>query len=316
MNGRILEVLEYNKIIAQLMEHTASSLGKEKTSALKPSIHLEEVVKLQNETDEAAQVLRLKGHVPLGGIFDIKPSIKRTMIGGILSAMECLDVASTIYGGRQLKRFIEDMEEPEMPILRELIDGLVPLTELERRIKSCVDEHGTVMDGASERLRTIRSRIRTSESRVRDKLDGYTKSKTKMLSDAIVTIRNERYVLPVKQEYRGSIGGIVHDQSASGATLFIEPQSVVDVNNQLQQARVEEKQEVERILAELSQAVAEEQSSLYKNVDILGHIDFMFFPGETWSFDESVHACYEQRGTCEYKAGTSPSYSSARSSTK
>ncbi|GGF06495.1 endonuclease MutS2 [Halobacillus andaensis] len=276
MNERILDVLEYNKIISQLTNHTASSLGKEQAVSLKPSVHLEEVVKLQNETDEAAQVLRLKGHIPLGGIFDIKPSIKRTMIGGILSALECLDIASTIYGGRQLKRFIEDMEEPEMPILRDLVEGLLPLSELERKIKSCIDDHGSVMDGASDKLRTIRSKIRTSESRVRDKLDSYTKSKSKMLSDAIVTIRNDRYVLPVKQEYRGSIGGIVHDQSASGATLFIEPQAVVEVNNQLQQARVEEKQEVERILSQLSQAIAEEQSALYNNVDRLGHVDFMF----------------------------------------
>ncbi|MCP3025494.1 endonuclease MutS2 [Halobacillus sp. A5] len=306
MNARILEVLEYNKIIAQLMEHTASSLGKEKAAALKPSVQLEEVVKLQHETDEAAHVLRLKGHIPLGGIFDIKPSIKRTMIGGILSSLECLDIASTIYGGRQLKRFIEDMEEPEMPILRELVNGLLPLSELERYIKSCIDDHGTVMDGASDKLRTIRSRIRTSESRVRDKLDSYTKSKSKMLSDAIVTIRNDRYVLPVKQEYRGSIGGIVHDQSASGATLFIEPQAVVDVNNQLQQARVEEKQEVERILSELSQAIAEEQSALYTNVDVLGHVDFMFARAKLGAAMKASMPMMNDRGRVKIKQARHP----------
>ncbi len=276
MNGRILQVLEYKKIIEQLIELAASSLGKEQALALKPSSELEEVEMLQKETDEAAQVLRLKGHVPLGGIFDIKPSIKRTIIGGILSAGECLDVASTIYGGKQLKRFIEDMEEPEMPILREMVTEIVPLTDLEHHIRSCIDDHGGVMDGASEKLRSVRSKIRTYESRVRDKMDTFTKSKSKMLSDAIVTIRNERYVLPVKQEYRGSIGGIVHDQSSSGATLFIEPQAVVDLNNQLQEARVQEKQEVEKILKELSEAIAADQSFLYSNVEILGKVDFMF----------------------------------------
>ncbi|KHE71738.1 endonuclease MutS2 [Halobacillus sp. BBL2006] len=275
MNQRILHVLEYKKIIDQLSEQTASSLGKEKAAALKPSSDLEEVRFLQKETDEAAQVLRLKGHVPLGGIFDIKPSLKRTTIGGVLSALECLDIASTIYGGRQLRRFIEDMEEPEMPILRELVGGLEPLKELERQIRGCIDDHGTVMDGASDKLRTIRSKIRTYESRVRERMDAFTKSKSKMLSDAIVTIRNDRYVLPVKQEYRGSIGGIVHDQSSSGATLFIEPQSVVDLNNQLQEARVQEKHEVEKILKELSEAIAEDHHMLYDNVSILGHVDFM-----------------------------------------
>lgn len=276
MNQRILHVLEFKKIIEQLNEQAASSLGKEKASTLHPSSDLEEIKQWQRETDEAGQVLRLKGHVPLGGIFDIKPSLKRTTIGGMLSALECLDVASTIYGGRQLKRFIEDMEEPEMPILREMVSTIVPMKELEGEIRNCIDEHGGVMDGASDKLRSIRSKIRTNESRVREKMESFTRSKTKMLSDAIVTIRNERYVLPVKQEYRGSIGGIVHDQSASGATLFIEPQTVVDLNNQLQEARVQEKNEIEKILKELSESIAENYEVLYENVNVLGHIDFMF----------------------------------------
>ncbi|ELK47246.1 endonuclease MutS2 [Halobacillus sp. ACCC02827] len=276
MNERILRTLEFKKIIDQLSGKAASSLGKEKTAALKPSSDLGEVLVKQQETDEAAQVLRLKGHIPLGGIFDIKPSLKRTTIGGILSATECLDIASTIYGGRQLKRFVEEMEEPEMPILREMVLGIDPMKELEDEIRHCIDENGKVMDGASDKLRTIRSKIRTNESRVRERMESFTRSKSKMLSDSIITIRNERYVLPVKQEYRGSIGGIVHDQSSSGATLFIEPQTVVDLNNQLQEARVQEKNEVERILKELSQTIAEYNSPLYENVTILGDIDFMF----------------------------------------
>lgn len=276
MNNRIFHVLEYNKIIDLLSGQAASSLGKEKAVSLKPSTDLDEVKKWQEETDEAANIVRLKGNVPLGGIFDIKPSIKRTTIGGVLNPHECLDIASTIYGGRQLKFFIEEMEEPELPILRGLTEEIVPLNELERQIKSCIDDHGRVMDGASDKLRTIRSRIRTNEGRVRDKLESYTKSKSKMLSEAIVTIRNERYVLPVKQEYRGSIGGIVHDQSSSGATLFIEPQAVVDLNNQLQEAKVQEKNEIDRILRDLSERIAADQLFLSQNVELLAQIDFMF----------------------------------------
>ncbi|MDC3415713.1 endonuclease MutS2 [Aquibacillus salsiterrae] len=287
MNPRIFQVLEYNKIIDMLKNLAASSLGKGKIEALKPSIKLDEVIRWQQETDEAAAVLRLKGSVPLGGIFDIKQSIKRTTIGGVLNALECLDIASTIYGGKQIKYFIEDMEESDLPILRDLIEQIVPLNELERQIKSCIDDHGHVMDGASDKLRTIRSKIRTSEGRVRDKLDSLTKTKTKMLSDAIVTIRNNRYVLPVKQEYRGAIGGIVHDQSSSGATLFIEPQAVVDLNNQLQEARVQEKHEIERILRELSNRIAEDHVFLYQNVEALGQIDFMFARAK---LGEQMHA--------------------------
>ncbi|MBB6452043.1 DNA mismatch repair protein MutS2 [Salirhabdus euzebyi] len=277
MNERILRVLEFNKIKEKLIGHAGSSLGKEKVSLLHPSTNFQEVVKWQHETDEASQVLRIKGNIPLGGIFDIRPHVKRASIGGILSPGECLDIASTIRAGKIIKQFVEDIDidEVTIPILRELVTEIVFLTDLERSIKHCIDDHGHVMDGASDKLRTIRSRIRSHESSVRDKLENYTRTKTKMLSDAIVTIRNDRYVIPVKQEYRASFGGIVHDQSSSGATLFIEPQSVVDLNNKLQAAKVEEKQEINRILQELSVLVANDQHSLLQNVQILTEIDFM-----------------------------------------
>ncbi|SIS51226.1 endonuclease MutS2 [Salimicrobium flavidum] len=276
MNERILGVLEYGKIIENLTSFAETSLGKEAAHKLKPSSNLEEVKKLQEETDEAQQILRLKGHIPLGGITNIKPHLKRTSIGGVLSASECLDVATTIYGGKELKRYIEAMEEPELPIIRDMIDTIHPLPLLERHIKNCIDDNGVVMDGASDALRSIRSKINTLESRLRDKMESYTKQQSEKLSDAIVTIRNERYVLPVKQEYRGSIKGIVHDQSSSGATLFIEPQAVVDINNDLQEARVQEKREIDRILAELSEAIEEDRPILSENVKVLAGVDFIF----------------------------------------
>ncbi|AKG04169.1 MULTISPECIES: endonuclease MutS2 [Salimicrobium] len=276
MNERILGVLEFGKIIEKLTGYAETSLGKDAAQRLKPSTELPEVVKLQNETDEAQQVLRLKGHIPFGGIRNIKPHLKRTSIGGVLSATECVDVATTIYGGKELKRFVEEMEEPDMPILRELVDIIHPLPILERTIRNSIDDNGVVMDGASDTLRSIRSRINTLESRLRDKMESYTKQQSEKLSDAIVTIRNERYVLPVKQEYRGSIKGIVHDQSSSGATLFIEPQPVVDINNDLQEARVQEKREVDRILGELSEAIEEDRPILAENVRVLAGLDFIF----------------------------------------
>ncbi|KGX89055.1 endonuclease MutS2 [Pontibacillus litoralis] len=276
MNKRIYHVLEYDKIKEQLTQCTTSSLGKEQVDRLKPSTNIDVVRMWQKETDEAVNVLRLKGNVPLGGIFDIKPIVKRATIGGMLHPEELLDVASTLYASKVIKTFIEEMEEPALPILRELTDRIVQLNELERSIKSCIDDYGNVMDGASDTLRTLRSRMRSYESRVRDKLEGWTRSKSKMLSDAIITIRNDRYVLPVKQEYRSAVGGIVHDQSSSGATLFIEPQAVVELNNQLQEAKAQEKYEVERILTHLSELVAADEVYLYDNVEILGKLDFIF----------------------------------------
>ncbi|RDW21624.1 endonuclease MutS2 [Oceanobacillus chungangensis] len=274
MNERILRVLEFKKIIDQLVGNAATSIGKEMAAALKPSTELAEVVTLQSETDEAVQIIRLNKVIPLGGISDIRGSVKRSVIGGVLSTEECLDVANTIYGGRQVKGFLENLEE-DLPILKELAEGITSLRELEQQIKSCIDDHGYMMDSASQKLRGIRSSIRSYESRVREKLDSYTRSNSKMLSDSIVTIRNDRYVIPVKQEYRAVIGGIVHDQSSSGQTLFMEPKAIVDLNNQLQEATVKEKQEIDRILAELSGDIAAEEMVLLENIKILATIDFI-----------------------------------------
>lgn len=275
MNERILRVLDFQKVIDRLVQQAQTSLGKDLAARLKPSTDLEQVNSLQEETDEASQVIRLNVPVPLGGIFDIRPSLKRSVIGGVLSTSECLDVANTIYGGRQVKDFIIGLDE-DLPILKELVEGISPLRNLELEIKRCIDDHGQVMDSATEKLRGIRSSIRTHESRIREKLESYTRTKSNMLSDAIITIRNERYVLPVKHEYRGAVGGIVHDQSASGQTLFMEPKAVVDLNNQLQELRANEKQEIDRILRELSQHIAEEEVSLSENVRILAQVDYMF----------------------------------------
>ena len=275
MNERILRVLEFNKIIEQLKGNAATSLGKDAAAHMKPSTDIERVIKLQEETDEAAQIIRLNEAIPLGGIVDIRANLKRSVIGSTLTTAECLDVANTIYGGRRVKDFLEKIEE-DLPILKAQADQIIPLRELEQEIKSCIDDHGYVMDSASSKLRSLRSSIRTFESRVREKLDNYTKTNSNMLSDAIVTIRNDRYVLPVKHEYRGSIGGIVHDQSASGQTLFMEPKAVVDLNNQLQEASIKEKQEIERILLELTAQIASQANDLQVNVSVLATIDFIF----------------------------------------
>ncbi|WP_349408088.1 endonuclease MutS2 [Pseudalkalibacillus sp. SCS-8] len=280
MNERILRVLEYTKIKEQLLEHVSSSLGKEKIHKLQPWIELEDVAHQQNSTDEGVQVLRLKGHVPLGGIRDIRPSIKRSEIGGILSPEELVEIGTTIYGGRRFKRFIEGMLEDEvnLPILENLVEQIDPLIEVEKQIKDSIDDQGHVMDSASPALRTIRQQLRSYESRIREKLESITRSSKsqKMLSDAIITIRNDRYVIPVKQEYRSAFGGMIHDQSASGATLFIEPQSVVTINNQLKEAKSKEHQEIQRILKALTAQVAEVAAFLNHNVTILSEIDFIF----------------------------------------
>jgi len=280
MHDRVLKVLEFTKVREQLLVHAASTLGQEKINNLVPSRDFAEVVRLQEETDEAATVIRIKGHVPLSGIHDIRPHIKRSVIGGVLSPHELVQIASIIHASRQMKRFIEEIaeERTEIPILLEQVAQIVPLTNLEQDIKQAIDESGEVLDGASELLRSLRIQLRANEARIREKLESMIRSSSaqKMLSDSLITIRNDRFVIPVKQEYRGHYGGIIHDQSASGQTLFIEPQVIVQLNNQLQDIRIKEQVEIERILTELSAKTAEHERELQTIVQVMANLDFIF----------------------------------------
>jgi DNA mismatch repair protein MutS2 len=280
LQQRVCRLLEYDKMKDQLLQHVSSSLGRRKVEELSPMVNIEEIQEAQNATFEGAKVIRLKGQAPLGGIRDIRASVKRAEIGGMLNEMELLDIASTIYGGRRFKKFIEDMieDEIELPILQELVAIITPLTDVEREIKMCIDDNGHVLDSASPTLRTIRQQIKSHEASVRSKLESMIRSSNnqKMLSDSLITIRNDRYVIPVKQEYRNNFGGLIHDQSASGATLFIEPQAVVSINNQLREVRAKEKQEIEKILHELTASVSEVSDELTQNVRILAEVDFIF----------------------------------------
>src|SRR3954468_11617562 len=280
MKQKLLKILEFDKVREQLLEHVSSSLGRAEVEGLIPSTNFDEVVQRQEETDEAVKVFRLKGNIPLGGIFDIRPHVKRAVIGGLLSSHELMQVASTVHASRQIKRFIEAFAEENsaIPGLLAQTEKIIVLAELEQAIKNAIDDNGEVLDSASDTLRSLRNQLRTKEARVRERLESMIRSSNaqKMLSDAIVTIRNDRFVIPVKQEYRGHYGGIIHDQSASGQTLFIEPQTIVQLNNELQTIRVKEQQEIERILIMLSAQTGEHSFELETITEVLANVDFMF----------------------------------------
>lgn len=280
MQHKALQSLEFYKVKEQAKAHASSSLGKEMIEKLQPSQSAHEVRKWQDEVDEAMTVIRLRGHAPFGGLTDIRQSLKRSEIGSVLSPAELTEVSAFLYSVKQMKNFLDSLYEDGVEIerMKEYSDQMIPLSALEKDINRCVDDHGEVLDHASDTLRGIRTQLRTIESRIRDRLESMLRSSSaqKMLSDAIITIRNERFVIPVKQEYRASYGGIVHDQSASGATLFVEPQAIVDMNNTIQQAKVKEKQEIERILRMLTEKVAEHSGDLSQNVAIMQTLDFIF----------------------------------------
>ncbi|OQP11800.1 endonuclease MutS2 [Geobacillus sp. 47C-IIb] len=306
----MLRILEFDKVKEQLAEHASSALGLEKIAALVPSSDLDEVAVWLEETDEAAAVLRLRGYVPLDGVVDIRSHLKRAAIGGVLSPIELLEVAATAAASRQMKQLIMSLHDEHGGLARlaDYADELAEVPALEEDIRRSIDDHGEVLDTASDRLRSLRGQIRAAEARIREKLESIIRSPSaqKRLSDAIITIRNDRYVIPVKQEYRSAYGGIVHDQSASGATLFIEPQVVVELNNALREARAKEKQEIERILRELSAKVAEHDEPLKRAVEALAHFDFLFAKAKYARRQQAAKPAVNNRGYLRFLQARHP----------
>lgn len=282
---RALKTLEFDKVREQVSAYCTNSIGKQAIDELVPETDFETVVELLAEMDEGLSILRVKGSVPLGGIFDIRPHARRAQIGGMLSPMELMEIASTIRASRILRNFIEDIESDkaiDIPHFIERKEQMPILTALQHEINDCIDDNGAVLDSASQTLRSIRQSLRSEESKVRQKLENLTRGSNaaKMLSDAIITIRNDRFVIPVKQEYRSHYGGIVHDQSASGQTLFIEPDAVIQANNEVQRLKVKEKTEIDRILAALSAKVEEVGHELFVLVQLLGEVDVILAKGK------------------------------------
>ncbi|MEF3306175.1 endonuclease MutS2 [Paenibacillus sp. GYB003] len=309
MNPKVLTTLEYHKIRARLAEFAATSIGKERAESIEPCPDFETVKRLLQATDEAFKVDRLKGGAPFGGIRDVRKALSRARIGSTLGPSELLDIALTIGGGRKLKRFLLAMHENEpIPLLAEAAEPISENRDVEDKIKSCIDDAAEIVDSASPELARIRHELRTSESRARDKLEQMirTPSIQKMLQDSLITIRGDRYVIPVKQEYRSHFGGMIHDQSASGATLFIEPEAVVALNNKLRELKMQEEREIEKILIMLTGCVAEAADELAVSVEALGELDFVFARAGLARALKATLPIMNDRGFLKLKKGRHP----------
>ena len=253
MDERSLRVLEYHKVRDLLENCVSCGLGRERARALLPRAQAAAVEEMQSETSEARAALDAGKQIPLGGIRDIRQAVHRASVGAMLSCDELLEVLSTLASSRRLKKCLAALGEA-YPTLSDAARGIDVPEALERAIEEAISESGEVLDRASPALRSIRSRIRSLNSRVRDTLDSIIRSPQwgRILQDPVVSIRNGRFVVPVRAEMRSHASGIVHDQSGSGATLFIEPMAVVELNNEIRAAVAQEEAEVERILTELS----------------------------------------------------------------
>lgn len=285
MNDKTLRVLEYNKIVERLIEKAESQLGKEMAEKIKPSTNIDEVEYLQRETKEALKLIIKKGNPPLYGIYDISNELKMAEIGGTLSPKSLLKISDSLRVSRSLKRYLKEIKEDEIsefPIIQELISDLRVFKNIEDEINNAIIGENEISDNASPILRNIRRQISGKNDSVKDRLNSIINSQKykKYLQDSIVTMREGRYVVPIKQENKSYFPGLVHDQSSSGATLFVEPMAVVELNNELKELEIKEREEIERILLKLSELVAEEVQNIRINQTIFQRLDFIFAKGK------------------------------------
>ncbi|MDR2465045.1 MAG: endonuclease MutS2, partial [Streptococcaceae bacterium] len=277
MNNRIEKLLEFEKIREKLLQHTVTEKGRSMVQLAKVFVEAGDVQKALDETTDAMKVVRLRGGIPLSQMEDLTKHFKRLEIGANLNGLEFAQIYRMLKTTNELIRFFDDLHETEVEFLYlyEWSEKLVAIPEVSKRLRSSVDETGNILDEASAELGRLRRELKRAEATVRSTLGAIVRGKkAKYLSDTLITIRNDRYVLPVKTEYKNVFGGIVHDSSASGQTDFIEPREVVDLNNHMRQTKVAEKREVERILAELSQFVEPYANELKNNVYVLAKLDF------------------------------------------
>ena len=280
MNEKVLRVLEYDKIVERLADRASSNLGKELAGELMPSTDFDEIKQALKETTDAVTCILRKGSPPLGGIHDIRSSIQRAVAGGMLNPGELLRVADVLRVSRKLKGYItqDKMELEDTNTILLLCSNLGTNRTLEDRLDQSIESEDQLSDYASPALASIRRDIRRLQDSIKDKLNSIIRSaqNKKIMQDAVVTLRGDRYVVPVKAEYRSQFPGLVHDISQSGATIFIEPLAVVEANNEIRQLKNKEEREIERILMELTGEVANNADLLTENVKLLSRIDFAF----------------------------------------
>ena len=279
MEERSLHKLEFNKIIDQLTDQAASEPGKALCRELAPSTNPFEIRRWQRETAEAFTYLVTRGTPSFTGLRDVENSVNRTEKGAVLSMEELLNIASFLYGVDIMKTYGKHLREDESyPCLDPMFQGLNPLVSVEKEIHRCIASEEEMYDHASPKLASIRRDIRLTQERVRSHLQSMIHSNTykTMLQDEVITQRNGRYCIPVKAEFKGSVAGMIHDQSGSGSTIFIEPQAVVQLNNQAAELSLEEQREIRRILASLSELVHSGASELLDDYHLMVQLDFYF----------------------------------------
>lgn len=308
MNPKALKTLEYNKIIDKLTEFAGSALAKEMCRNLQPSTDLYEIQALQNETSDALSRIYQKGAVSFRGVRDIRGSIKRLEIGAIIGINELLSICSLLDVCSKVKAYSRNDRDPDFEdSLEAMFQALQPLTPVSSEIRRCIASEEELNDDASPALFKIRRSMRQINDKVHAQLQTMVNGSARTyLQDAVVTMRNGRYCIPVKAEHRGQIPGMIHDQSSTGSTLFVEPMAVIKLNNDLRELELKEEKEIEMILATLSARCGEETEALRDDLDLLTKLDFIFARAQLSRSMNGTQPDFNEEGRILIKKGRHP----------
>lgn len=278
MNQKVLKTLEYNKIITQLTSYAASTPGKLLCQNLLPMSDYHEIVQAQTETSDALTRVRMKGRLSLSGVRDVRDSLKRLEIGSALGIPELLSISSLLTVAARAKAYGQHEESEEFPddSLDSMFRSLEPVTSVNNEIKRCILSEDEISDNASPGLHKVRRSMHGINDRIHTQLNSILNSCRSYLQDAVITMRDGRYCLPVKTEYKSQVNGMVHDQSSTGSTLFIEPMAVIQLNNELRTLEIQEQKEIEAVLADLSGQLMPYTEELAIDLQILSQLDFIF----------------------------------------
>lgn len=277
MNEKIFETLEFGKVLQSVQAHAQTELAKALIKQMKPSSDRELLEQLQTETEQSLNLLNQKKQMPIPRLQNLNHALKRLELGAGLNGLEIAQIGKLLSTTHQLIQFFSQLaeDEKEYPALNRWVEQAISLPDLVRLIEQSLSDEGSVLSSASVKLSGIRRGQQQSEEQIRNQLSQLLKSKASQLSDSLITVRNNRYVLPVKAEYRYQFGGTIHDQSSTGQTLFIEPQAVMQLNNRLAELQVEERKEIERILLDISQTLMPYYQEIEKNQAVIAQLDFI-----------------------------------------
>ncbi len=307
MNKKALRVLEFNKIKDLIKAYTHTGAGKDLIDELQPYENAYEVREHLEETREALELLSKKGSPPFEGVYDIRDAISRASKGSVLNPGKLYNIAQVMRCARRFKEYTGRKDEEEsFRVIEDICEGIVSLKKLEDEIFLAVVSEDEISEKASAALYNIRRALKERNLSTKEKVNSLVRHYSKFLQENIYTIRGERYVLPVKAEHKSSVPGLVHDQSSTGATLFIEPMSLVNLNNEIKELMLKEKAEIERILSVLSLKVHDEITSIKHNSDIVWELDFIFAKAKYGSHINAVCPMVNEDGFVDIIEGRHP----------